>query len=1213
MQGEMHRFGFERIIMFGRVFAYFFVLAVCLPFATSNNPHLCHSLHITPQAIDRVLSSTDNYTHYGDNQVCLWSLSRENSSSSRLLLLLNRTDHVSKAVNSFCFVYAGYGTTSSEEFGSSCVLLSQRNLAMEDIRLVRLIVDEKYKNIVEIVPYMEQISFRFVNVPELGNFFSNSNQGLGIGVDYLRRLKLTFKGRMPILERYTFEDTSRLESFILSRSCDWDDFHRTPVRKMGVVSLPSPVLTNIEIDSPCLLLDDLSVPNSTVVKTTSLSFANMCDMFVEKRASYGSERLVSKSNFENTFWFIAQGFRLDFGSREDRQKCSNLTETFMSFDNKDPYSVELGYHNDMPVHMKRVSSPWLYGYPSRIYSMVQREIFVTDELIKQLETPFASSEDQMPKAVLKFLNSVWSTTLSVQPQAKDVLIFLEVSENQPHDTFTLDLSGFKANYVNVDCRALPSPPALRVNMTAVLNLTLKGCPLYSSSWETFTPKKMHQIILDSVHSIPSDIWALIFPCAGNREELDIYTCCEAFLELKTLVLRNIPLFPFKILQRHQFCALRFLKTLTLESLGITSSEGGAFKNLFNLTSLSLSHNLLTYLPNGFVPKVHHLDLMDVSHNNISVVEKGFCHHQFIFVLDLSFNHIVEPPDLLEWTSECFVLSSYNLSHNALTRLQCFSSDVDRLVTFNDTYWKELPSITRNYRPLFTLDASWNKISNVSFHMPKFQHYLKSENSSSASEFHLDLSHNEITSMSLSNLRHLSVLNLSSNGLETGNGTAEGIVSNCCNQYGCHIDLSNNSLSGDEISSWFPSTPVRSLDLSNNSFTSFPYGITNLPFSVALTSELASQARDRVYFAYSNSFYYMSFIFKGNKIKSIDKSICVSNNGGNEAIRVFYDFSDCGVEYLSDEALQCKVDNRFIINLNSNPISCFPWESVNVLALSVMNTNIRTFNSDYRTLRPRKNSSRSASSILTYPKSLQVGCLANSLSSKCLPLCCSLDVYRRNFRTTLPFSSWTYAEDDILYRLYTQQGTVDFATITLCRHYGREMLLSEFFYSTKSSTCPPMAKTALNCPSPNNSPSCKNTRFSQNCFVVYNTLLLCTTAFLAAYIMATALCISTVMPLDPSALVSKNCHSVGYCKEPMGRVSCYTYVWGKDDIKCNAEANVYEDPEELSEEPCMRTLCGNTKIKELQKTYLVLDEVKSCYTVPQDNICEENYLSILPLT
>jgi len=128
-----------------------------------------------------------------------------------------------------------------------------------------------------------------------------------------------------------------------------------------------------------------------------------------------------------------------------------------------------------------------------------------------------------------------------------------------------------------------------------------------------------------------------------------------------------------------FASAAEIVSLSLWDCGLTSLPE-TIGTLVNLTELDLSYNQLDALPVMLATQLPRLNMMHISHNQLSSLPPWFSRFQFSDVLNLSHNNLLFLPDWLQTlqpagltleqgvVTEVFPLRGLDFSHNQLTSL-----------------------------------------------------------------------------------------------------------------------------------------------------------------------------------------------------------------------------------------------------------------------------------------------------------------------------------------------------------------------------------------------------------------------------------------------------------------------------------------------------------------------------------------------------------------
>ena len=1028
-----------------RVAIFFTILVAFTPHYSKsfNSLYICGTVTIDYSKVDAVLrNGTNQHGTFGDHY--FWNLYKDQR-TGKLLLNLTRTE---EQYFEYCVVYVGNQKISGEAY-PKCILMYEADLGKVGIELVNIVIGgtsqeeeaRKYKTL--ITPFAENTKFRLTGVPALGDFFAYSPSGLGFGIGYVKQLRVEFVGNVPLLRGDTFDATVSLEMFSLTYECVEKDFSPDNPVLVGNVSITSSRLSSISLDMPCGYLEDLSVPNvKRPVESTILSFENMCDMFVQKNG-----------DFEDVFWPVSNHVLFYFGPYEDRIKCSSLAASFLTVKTVEPMAVTLAYHDIIPD--QKLCPPWLQGLPSQILMLSVNSVVMTDEFMDQIEKSFTSYAAPLVMILLKLDNVTWNTNKSFVPDARTSILFISLAENYTVASSiatrpVIDLTKFvtheehrTSSRISVTCPLSGPLYHLRFgNMSLLDNLIINGCGV--ESWNGFGAL-MQVFRVDSVPNIPNKVWDVVFPCCKQHmKEAERNSCCDHIdgLAFNDLQIRNISTFPYRSVSRKMFCSASKVDTLRLDYVGIYVLEEDALRDMDMLNDVSFSGNSIQRVPERLLKTGVILGTLVLSGNQISSYG-GICENCTIEILDLSHNH------LTEFSLRPFALAKCSLHHI----VDVSFNFVERYHT--DDFFMAYHLLEKGSKHNFTLlNLSYNRVTSVSFEMKSSSQPLSQ--ALVPRPFHFDLSHNYLTSLgslSFINLDFMSALNLSSNKISMeGESEAFVFLENCCNQFGCVVDLSNNNISRGsvEISKWFRNSSIRALDMSHNALDGFPYDVTNIPYRLPATpldSWLGVALTDP-------ENYYMSFMLKGNYISTVEQSVCLKSEdeGGHGASQsLLYDLSSNSISYISEDMYACEntvSKTKLLLNLNSNPLDCidFPHRSSNsfLYLLSVVDTGVKRFQC-------------SVEEGYLGIKSLDVGCSEDDpLNLSCIPECCGLTAFVNYGMKKVSLLNFDYSHLNMLANMSDALYTPGFGDSISCQTSkgGMKtlMTLAQFIHSGFQKEC-----------------------------------------------------------------------------------------------------------------------------------------------------------------
>jgi len=151
----------------------------------------------------------------------------------------------------------------------------------------------------------------------------------------------------------------------------------------------------------------------------------------------------------------------------------------------------------------------------------------------------------------------------------------------------------------------------------------------------------------------------------------------------------------------------------LESLDLSNNQISLIANRFctlrNLRVLNLSFNKLQSLPIGFA-QLKQLEELMLSHNEITELRDNFCELNNLEILDLSFNQLTALPDMSGFVR----LEELYLSHNKLTILPPSIEEMKHLVIFDLSHndLKELPNEISGLVKLAEFSLVSNKLKKI---------------------------------------------------------------------------------------------------------------------------------------------------------------------------------------------------------------------------------------------------------------------------------------------------------------------------------------------------------------------------------------------------------------------------------------------------------------------------------------------------------------------
>ena len=671
----------------------------------SAEVYMCGSiLKLKSNLIDSIISG-EGISVNGSLSNCDWNLRKDKVGGDLLLNLYPKGLSVNHGLY-FCGFYVPEDRIVSKEAFPNCLRLFETSFSEEGIGLVNLKVliegdDPISTNATwyeeQITPYVEKLDFRLVDVNSFGDFFSNSSSGLGKGIKYLKSLNITimmeFQEDFPKLFGDTLDEAINLKNLLLNYTeiCGrvnqdiW--MGKSSPYSLGSVRVASKGFETIQINAPCVHVDDLSIPHSDLVTAVALSFSNLGDLFVEKQIHH-PQSSSSPVDFENVFWSLQNCIliSLKFTSFTDRNKTRNLSKSFFNY--RLQLSVEdprrrlvyllVEYHHFVPKSLRVTNLPWSAGISSDVTSFHIDATLMNDEMIDVLEglTGGVAVEEDHKKAVHLILKDlVWNTTGTVRSNLSfvytDIVLGVPVpveslnsldwpgpssppsSSSRPPSSFSsftaVDVSGLvkpmrneSSSRLAIDCRHGRGNERLKVdNMSQLATLRISYCTLESNiDWESLNLKHVTHLDLERVPGVGSSrLLARLFPCANTLQDFEEQCCFETGpLPMSFLRLVAVDLFPFRHLTRGMFCRMPLLRELSLQRLGLETIASGSFERSRNLAFIDLRSNEFRDLPAMLLKnQPREVRRFDFSKNQLSHIAHDFCKNTTVKHLNLAEN------------------------------------------------------------------------------------------------------------------------------------------------------------------------------------------------------------------------------------------------------------------------------------------------------------------------------------------------------------------------------------------------------------------------------------------------------------------------------------------------------------------------------------------------------------------------------------------------
>ena len=804
------------------------------------------------------------------------------------------------------------------------------------------------------------------------------------------------------------------------------------------IKITSPNLLSLRLETPCVVIDDiiLSQKDKINFEQISFSFSNVGRFFVNRANSSASKAV----NFESVFAKAAPTessllFKILFSSWADWEAISQLPSDFFSLPDSNWASFTVAYAdvsgtNQSCLLHKQLAPPWLLGVPIKAGIIEMHHVIVNDAMVNQWTGQLVEDEKFAASGrTISLLDVYWNVTsdgvfgigltkLNVSAVSLEETVDLLSSSSLCDDggervdkdvqmrqkklwsslakTKGLDFSKVNSKIAGtledivfmVSC-ALVNPQMnlfMFEDMSAVTHFSVSRCHFEHASFYRIQFEKMRTLALyDLDLNYP---YLNLFPCV--MKNLSFEECCgnqTRFSSLQEIIIWNVPALRVSKLTKTMLCNSPELGLLSLRNSNISFIDPDILSVVPGLRVLDVSHNRLQSISTSFVvnrTSTHHFiypDLiLDFSHNNLTALPNHMFVNSTVTFLNVSHNQIKEFDFERVWDANCILTNGLDISHNSVRE---FSMD------FSGGLMSRVQVLINRFFVGYVVNACHNQIEKVSVGSRSDVNFGYYNERPRGVVF--DFSHNQLRrfdDISITNLSSIFEVNFSNNKLEyaTGSSRSRSFMKQCCLRHGCHVDLSYNALTYPyaNISALFLNTAVHSIDLSSNGLREFPPLLTDWQFIVPeepLSSRWDWTVEERKYF-------YVSIKLSGNHMKNIDTPFC-GKSMNQEEMKIFYDLSNSSVSYISERAITCKqfgAGSVFMLNLNRNPISCFPvpLDSSHPLSpislLSVMDTNITQFPCDMN-------------EHMFYLKSLSVGPSENAQSqwrSSTRPLdCCAL--------------------------------------------------------------------------------------------------------------------------------------------------------------------------------------------------------------------------------
>lgn len=297
------------------------------------------------------------------------------------------------------------------------------------------------------------------------------------------------------------------------------------------------------------------------------------------------------------------------------------------------------------------------------------------------------------------------------------------------------------------------------------------CVLRSNDYNTVIIDEEYQE--QQIHMSEYECFDVSLPLITDYPNLENSNNYDDTIYNYTIYIRNLDT---RSIPPMAFVNVDMVSYLYMEYLNIIELFPKSFSMLEKLIHLSLSHNNLTQIGDGIFSSLHQLQILDLSFNNIKHLSPRF---------------------LIGTTS----LKDIRLASNSL-------QEFDGSFLHSDNYMK----INLSFNSLANIYFSKNNITTMIPNRSVNELYLSHNNFTKLTEVKmlknlkiLDVSENNITEISLGQVKYFIKLNLSSNVLTDLN------IEISSNVYGTELDFSNNNL----VNIKFCLLHIENINLRNN--------------------------------------------------------------------------------------------------------------------------------------------------------------------------------------------------------------------------------------------------------------------------------------------------------------------------------------------------------------------------------------------------------------
>ena len=956
--------------------------------AFSDVPLICDQIILDSYILDSLLNGEISQTEIQSQGVaCPYKLV---SRGSWIELIFTK-------MIKFCavFIRQQKSAVSSTQY-PDCEHMFNPTLGDNPIDLVRLRVYPSSDSLHDEQWYLKRMkatgssfSFVLIDFEAFGSFFRRSSRALGYSSDEVKSLRVRFKHSIPRTDSETFTGLTSLSSFALRYDCELSETTLREIYRKSekgparlTLRLFSPHLREVRISMPCAVVELLDLGPSSPKHLISLELANLGDYVSTRWKNLSASSKATRAvGVEDLFGSALGFFTLTFSSYSDRMHLQTLPADFFNSHNYSSFYIH--YNEKLPSHLKRVLPPWKAGCPLRTGIFSMDYFSVNQEVIDNCLNRIRSKKDGADFVLLILQNIVWNTVGTFSLSTSAILyvfmlsnrtasthqIHLEDSvaaNGTPRTTSEIDLTGLYSTAffvrLTLSCETSQGVSLNGVNGTVsdrthvrFGNLSnfdeffVEGCGFrVENPWSLDMGKVVNFGMRECPTPSPFSL-EQIFPCVHNGSYPSVEKCCssEQASYLTSITLEGVPHFMPTRLSEGMLCTLPRVQKMFFRDNAIKE----------------ISDNILAYLP-----EIAHFD---ISNNNIAMLPPLlFDGKEMLYTVDISGNELETLPERLcnNSTMRSFVaagnaLDSFNMSAvlgdcrvGIVLDLEpdlSLTLSVNVNLSYNDLKSVILPTLDEfavhtksfgdhSYEFLvrYNFDLSHNSVT--SFKMRSDDVLTNFPRTSVG----IDLSFNGINSLrgiAVTKIKGLALMNLSHNAITDEALSGEySSISESCGQFGCIVDLSYNFINArtGAFDNLFPSTPLLALDLSFNGMVEFPSSVVDLPFIVP---ETPYESEKTLKLLRNREFFYAVVRLRGNPIRSIEESICWRIE--QSKFVVYYDLSDCALEYMGPEAFQCDSANSILmVNLNRNPLDCFPFPKriSSVELLSLENTNVTSF-------------------------------------------------------------------------------------------------------------------------------------------------------------------------------------------------------------------------------------------------------------------------------